>query len=581
MFFIKPTRKTLFLFVFFLLCFVASLIMSTSVFNSFAIETVQKLTGKVLRDPYKWSCAVYNCVHMPLFVSIVLLFLKFTFIGNSICESKGQIYKKFGETFAQKKNIIFSLLLVVFFFIAYYKIINADFYYMDDMARNMGADDSGWMAYGRYISEFGSVLVHGSFPLTDIGPLSQIISVIIFAFTVFTLSYIICGNDIRILPTLGLSLLFISPFFSQCFSYRYDNPYMTLSILFAILPFLFCEDKKSFIYTSIIFLILSCMSYQAGTSVYVVVCMYLVLKKIINGKKENIVSFIIISVISFALALVIYQLLFNCSGNPKFSKPEDVGLASTGFSVSRIIPNLKIYSSFVLKNFGGHIFKLCFIITLLMFVILNIVKSKVSKLVSFFVLAIFIVAGFILSLGAYLVFEASMIAPRVLMGFNCFVSLIVFDSLFMISEKTQKFRKILFVPAILCVYLSVAFLYTYGNCLTQQKDYSDFRMHALIYDLSEYISTESKEVKVSLNGSAGYCKSYDNARRQYPILNSLVMRFPGSNMWDKDYAYKFNFIFEDAYVSEVPSDFMQLKDSKLHTIFASPDRKIFYVELRE
>lgn len=581
MFFIKPTKKTFFLFIFLLACFVLSLIMSTGWFNVFAIETVQNITGKTLRNPYKWSCAVYNCVHIPLFISIVLLFLKFTSSGNSISSAKAKAYKNFAEFFIQKRNIIFTAFLVLFFFIAYYKIINADFYYMDDMARNMGADDSGWMAYGRYISEFGSVLVHGSFPLTDIGPLSQIISIVIFAFTVFTLSYVICGNEIRMLPTLGLSLIFISPFFSQCFSYRYDNPYMTLSILFAILPFLFCEDKKSFIYTSIIFLILSCMSYQAGTSVYIVVCMYLVLKKIINGKKENLASFIIISVISFALALVIYQLLFNCSGNPKFPKPENMGLASTGFSVSRIIPNLKIYTSFVLENFGGYIFKLCFIITLLLFVVLNIVKSKVSKLASFFVLAIFIVAGFILSLGAYLVFEASMIAPRVLMGFNCFAALIVFDSLLMISEKVQKRRKLLFIPAVLCLYLSVAFLYTYGNCLTQQKDYADFRMHALIYDLSEYVSTDSGEIKVTLNGSAGYCKSYDNARRQYPIIDSLIMRFPGSNMWDKDYAYKFNFIFDDAYLSEVPSDFMKLKDSKLHAIYASPDRQIFYVELRE
>ena len=143
------------------------------------------------------------------------------------------------------------------------------------------------------------------------------------SFTTVLLTYILNGKKIDFIPALALTPVFISPFFAQNFSYRYDCVYMVIAVLLPVIPFLFRDNIPAFVFSSIVFLILDCMSYQAGTSVYIILAIFFVASKIISDEvsedlsaispqeKKKLAVFLAASVVSFASALVLYKIFFE------------------------------------------------------------------------------------------------------------------------------------------------------------------------------------------------------------------------------------------------------------------------------
>ncbi|MFR6452535.1 MAG: glucosyltransferase domain-containing protein [Streptococcus sp.] len=46
--------------------------------------------------------------------------------------------------------------------------------------------------------------------------------------------------------TLSSIVIGVNPWFLEALSFRFDNPFMSLSILVSLLPFIFWESKKLF-----------------------------------------------------------------------------------------------------------------------------------------------------------------------------------------------------------------------------------------------------------------------------------------------------------------------------------------------
>lgn len=71
--------------------------------------------------------------------------------------------------------VLFAILLV-----ALLPLLLADFHYLDDLGR-AAIGYRRWDEFGRYLSEYGSVLVHAGTHLTDISPIPQLLAMFIMA----------------------------------------------------------------------------------------------------------------------------------------------------------------------------------------------------------------------------------------------------------------------------------------------------------------------------------------------------------------------------------------------------------------
>ena len=147
-------------------------------------------------------------------------------------------------------------------------IILADVAYIDDIHR-IATGYSGWSGSSRYISDFFAPFIHGSSKLADISPLTLIIAAAEIAVAgAILLKSFSATRKFTLWQILSLIPLCISPFFLQCLSYKYDAPYMALSVLFSVIPLLFAKRKLPIFFTSVFLCILGVsMTYQASLGI--------------------------------------------------------------------------------------------------------------------------------------------------------------------------------------------------------------------------------------------------------------------------------------------------------------------------
>jgi len=130
------------------------------------------------------------------------------------------------------------LLMFGIYLLGIISIIRANFYFMDDVGRSVDAF-RGWIAMSRYVAEFLSVFIHADARLTDISPLPQLLAVFILAISSVLLVYVLNDSKITIAGLLASIPVGLSPYMLECLSYKFDAPYMALSVLASIVPFLF------------------------------------------------------------------------------------------------------------------------------------------------------------------------------------------------------------------------------------------------------------------------------------------------------------------------------------------------------
>jgi hypothetical protein len=67
------------------------------------------------------------------------------------------------------------------------------------------------------------------------------------------------------------------------------------------------------------------------------------------------------------------------------------------------------------------------------------------------------------------------------------------------------------------------FAFSYGNALADQKRYIDFRTEILLGDLGRLFPDRNRnEMRIQLEGTAGFAPSIGNISKRYPVIKSLV-----------------------------------------------------------
>ena len=413
-------------------------------------------------------------------------------------------------------------------------IIRANYLYRDDIWRSIEGV-RGWHDWSRYVAEFVSIFIHGDTNLTDISPLPQLLAVLILSVSSVLLVYVTAYRKTTFIPLLASIPLGLVPYSLECLSFKFDAPYMALSILASIIPFLFVTRKKAFFVSSVIALLIMCMSYQAASGIYLLVVIILCFQDWNSRKKSNkeVMTFLGISALAFCFAMLFFRFFLM---KPTTSDHVYIYASTTIHPMSQIISgtliNIKNYAITIHKDFG-LIWKICIALVCVLFVIKSVHTTSRKKSISLFVSIWVIILSFILSYGMYSFLTKPMYNPRSLYGFGIWLAILC---IFVVSD----YKKIAAVPVIALNWCFLVFALSYGNALADQARYSDFRIHLLLQVLCSLYPDRSKEgLSIQLENSIEYAPAIKNISRNYPIIERLVPTRLGDG-WDNYYLGHFN-----------------------------------------
>lgn len=456
-----------------------------------------------------------------------------------------------------------TLILSAIYLVAISAILRANFYYDDDIARALKGF-TGW-GFSRYLSNFLSQFVHASTYLSDVSPLPQIIAVFLTALASAIAVYLITGEEkpsfwhlIAAIP-IGLS-----PYFLECLSFKYDSPYMALSVLFSIAPLLFCNGNWIvYVLCTVCGMLGMCTTYQASSGIFPMLVIVMGISRWVKGEDtRKILRFYAVSATGYILGMLLFRTVLMT---------EYIDYASTtAASGSALIPcavsNYKKYIARFLIGYKPEWLAVTFLICVC-FLVTAVSQSKKNKFLTFVFTGLATLILFLLSFGVYPFLTSPLFAPRAMYGIGCFVA-------FLGIFATSKAPKAYFAKAA-CLILSwffFTFSFTYGNALSVQAQYTDFRITEAIDDLIECDTLSSdEEVTLQITGTIGYSPVIENMLEEFPIIKSLVpVTFQGDGWWG-EYGIRFYYglpemKFADTY-DPPDREMTMITDNYLHTIW--------------
>jgi hypothetical protein len=412
-----------------------------------------------------------------------------------------------------RKDFLFSVFfLFITYTVAIIPIIRSNFYYIDDVRRSIeGHDMRG--DFSRYISQFLSYFLHTDSRLTDISPLPQLIACLLLSLTGFILVKITCekNNKYLLLASLPIGL---SPYFLSCLSYKFDAPYMALSMLASVFPFLFLQ-KKPWVFSliCIVSTLVMTMTYQATSGVFIMLTLFIFFTNLIykkNSLRHNFI-FLGISAISYFIALIMFQFLFK----EHIISYVSTDLPSINNMADIFLRNITRYFTTIDNDFNIK-WKILSMAVMIIFYIKTVVFSKINKVLTFFLTFFFFVLLIISSFGLYSILENPLFAPRTMYGFGFFLAILCVDICFSL-------KKIVSFPAIVLCWCFFVFSFAYGNALTDQKRYNDFRTELLLHDLSTLFPENTEEsYLLTIVHHIGFSPVVENVAVNNPVIKSLV-----------------------------------------------------------
>ena len=451
-------------------------------------------------------------------------------------------------------------------------IIRADFSYMDDIWHSVNGGRA-WYNWSRYVTMLLTYIIHPEIRITDNSPLPQLLTVVILACSSVLLVYITGNRKITTVRLLASIPLGLSPYFLECLSYKFDAPYMALSVISGIIPFLFIARKKAFIFCSVIALLIMCMTYQAASGIYLLIVILLCFQDWNNRSKSNkeIMSFLCTAALAFCIAMLIFKIFIMRTVGTYVSNE----MYTASQLISGILNNIKNYV-IIINGDLGVIWKAGIALVVLFFITKSIVQSSQKKLYSFLMSVAVIGILFILSYGIYLLLARPLFTPRGMLGFGAFLSIIC---IYVVSN----YKKTAIIAVLALNWCFFVFAFSYGNALADQKRYAEFRVTLLLHDLSSIqFNRNIEDTSIQLQNSIGFAPTVKNISKNYPVIEKLVhirlgmetdMHYNGVYFRIHfDYNCKTNISWMEGYTDYRTLDLPVVIDSYYHTIQSDGER---------
>lgn len=441
-------------------------------------------------------------------------------------------------------------------------IVRADVYYIDDWGR-AAIGYKEWDNFSRYISYYLSTLMHMDTILADIAPLTQFVAIGFLSFAsvivVWTIREIVWKDKdsdwestevpykkrLSVIGIIASIPIGLSPYFLEELSFRFDSPYMALSVLFSVIPFVFIHHIRAYVPISILCSLCMCMTYQASSGIeilFVLFFSFIMLNQTNAGLKKTF-TFIGVSMLNYAIALGIFKFFIM---HPFAHSQAGTATLDPSNLVSGFIKNLETYLSFLWNDFGWSGIKICFFILAFFFILSAVYQSKINKILSL-ILAIFVlVIGISISYGVYLILAQPLERPRAFIGIGVFCGML---AIYVVSswrgwaykkqdiEKTKSKNitqrnmgeRIFFVcSAVSAGFFSwalIVFAYGYGNALASQKEYQNFRLTILLNDLANALprQVDYRDYLFRIKGWVTSSPALENSSKSNRIMKRLVL----------------------------------------------------------
>ncbi len=462
------------------------------------------------------------------------------------------------------RHLIQAFFLLAFLYVlGISAILRADFNYIDDLGR-VAQGYKDWDGFSRYLSNFLSTFLHTDQYLTDISPLPQLVSAFLLSAAGMVILSVL-GSQKNISPweIIALIPLGLSPYFLECISYKYDSPYMALSILASVFPLLFYK-RGALIYGSISILgiLTVCTTYQPAAGIYPMLVILVSLQFWNrNANLQKILKFISISAASYLIGMMAFRFLLM--------RPVDNYVSGSLPPLPKLIPqtleHFKTYFLLVNSDFKKE-WMIFLILMAAAFVLLTVRDSRQKKWLAFLLSGAALIAMALLSFGIYPLLENPLYAPRAMYGFGVFVALM---GVSIARAKRAYAAKTICFCLSWCLFV---FSFTYGNALSAQKNYTDFRIELAIADLNTSMpSPEEGEKTVQIAGSIGFAPVINHMPIYYQSLLHRLVPVLFQEEWDWGIYQFYNYyglrnVRLDRTVDLTEMNLPVLKDTMYHTI---------------
>ncbi len=466
------------------------------------------------------------------------------------------------------------LWLCFWYTVALLAIFRANYYYVDDLGRAM-MGYHGWLDWSRYVTQWLSFVIHPTPHLTDISPLPQLLAVVLMSLAGLLVIYTFTGKKEISWPLLvGVLPMGLSPWFLECFSYKFDAPYMALSVLVSILPFVWWHrDRKKFFLVSFACLLAMTMTYQAASGIFVIEALFLSFQDWNRGgRAKEIFRQMLVAAVVYVTALLLYKIfLFR----PPLEEYVLTDVADSSLLPEIFLSNMMTYLQLAWTDLSLAE-RLWAAAMVLLFVMHAPRAGQRNRIAALLLGLVLLAVTLVLSYGSYLVLEKPLTAPRAMYGMGLWFSFVLISLLAMTPKKGPARWM-----ALLMVWQLMAGAAAYGNALYEQQRYTDFRVQLLAQDLNTLGLTGDDRIQYHLLGTTGHAPVVRNVETDYPVVKRLVEPnvFSDKDTWTRFYFYFYHDLgihIRDRgntwiYKPEMYSDLPVVLENQYHRIRANGD----------
>ena len=410
--------------------------------------------------------------------------------------------------------------VLIFFVIQIFalsSIIRANYNYIDDLGRVVEGY-RGWDNFSRHTSNILASLFHTHGVISDISPLSQILAAVFLSFAALCLTRSIDKNQKKysLFQLFAPLTLTISPYFLECLSYKFDSPYMALSVLCAIIPFaLKIRSAMSFIITTICVIVV-CTTYQVSLSIILILMVSIPFCRLNNGRSfVDVIKELFPVVVGFLFGLVLFKVFLLQEVNTYVSTTISIG--------SHVFENYVRFLSLLIDDWNP-LWRNLTILVVVSFLISFIYKSK-NKILALIYSILTVVGVFLFAFGFYPLLEHPLMATRAMYGIGAAISILcVYIS--------SRGNALLGSSVVALSWAFFVFCFIYGNSLHAQSSYTTFRTTLLIHDLNGIEAfNKEKHIKLTVKGDIGRSPLVKNAINKSPVLGRLIPSTLGDGEW--------------------------------------------------
>ena len=432
----------------------------------------------------------------------------------------------------EKKDKSLFILLTVMYGIYVLPVILANRFYQDDLSRSLYGV-TGWNNDARPLTEKLVSWLCGGSPVSDVFPLTLLLSILLLAYTVTLYAKRYLSFEKFPFPALGTGFLVIAnPFFLSNLSYRFDSVTMVLALCAAICPYVTPERKA--LWKIFVFSLLMCMitltTYQPAAGVYVSL-LFIELFYMLFASRIDLPR-LFIRAAACGCSVAAYKYVFlnrlirpaNGGWQPdayRFAWRSGDGLLS---GISQNIQSLLHHIELVLQGVPTPCFLLFSALMAAGMVSagFSLFRQKLPlyrrllSLVYLLLLPLMVTFG---AVGPLLVLTPSVfsISSHSLLCL-CSVGLWAGTMLSFLPSVCKRLWLLLFLP---CLLFGLTFSYTYGNALASQKQYEEYLTYSIAHDI-ETLNADGTYETLTVSGIAPYSPEVSRLCEKYPVLVGLV-----------------------------------------------------------